>query len=133
MGYSDIERAREGQAALRRIIDGYVGPGADRRALRRVVDVCGELSDAVDDDYCRTKVHSIAEYAAELLSQAEPRARGAIRGVDSLRQQIRGALELLHSRLHSLEHARRYSPLAAGRLRPLQVERAEPHAGTPGK
>ena len=121
MGYSDIERAREGQAALRRIIDGYVGPGADRRALRRVVDLCGELADAVNDDYCRAKVHSIAEYAAELLSQAEPRARGAIPGVDFLRQQIRGALELLQSRLYSLEHARRYGQLARGAYGPAQV------------
>jgi len=55
MGYPDIERARAGQAALQRIIDGYAGPGADRRALRRVVDLCRELADAVDDDYCRER------------------------------------------------------------------------------
>jgi hypothetical protein len=107
MGYPDIERAREGQAALRRIIEGHAGPGADLRALRRVVDLCRELGDAVDDDYCREKVRSVAEYSAELLSQGGHRARGALSGVDFLRQQIRGALELLQSRLYSLERARR--------------------------
>lgn len=107
MGYPDIERAREGQAALRRIVEGHAGPGADLRALRRVIDLCRELGDAVDDDYCREKVRSVSEYAAELLSQGEHRARGALSGVDFLRQQIRGALELLQSRLYSLERARR--------------------------
>lgn len=107
MGYPDIERAREGQALVRRIVEGYTGPGADRRALRRVVDQCRELADAVDDEYCREKVHVVAEYAAELLSQGEHRARGALSGVDFLRQQIRAALELFQSRLYSLERARR--------------------------
>ena len=108
MGYPDIQRAREGQAALQRIIDGYAGPGADLRKLRRVVDLCREVLDAIDDDYCREKIRQIAEYPAELLSQAEHRARGAISGVDFLRQQIRAALELLESRLYSLERARRF-------------------------
>ena len=121
MGYPDIERAREGQAALRRIIDGYVGPGANARALRRAVDLCRGIADAVDDEYCREKAHSVAEYAAELLSQAEPRARGAIPGVDFLRQQIHGALELLQSRLYSLERARRYGQLARAAHGPAQV------------
>lgn len=112
MGYPDIDRAREGQAALRRIIDAYVGPGADPRALRRVVDLCRSITDAVDDHYCREKVHSVVECAAELLSQAEPRARGAIPGIDFLRRQIGSALELLQSRLYSLERTRRYGQLA---------------------
>ena len=46
MGYPDIERARDGQAALRRIIEAYAGPGADLRALRRVVDLCREVQAA---------------------------------------------------------------------------------------
>ena len=108
MGYPDIERARDGQAALGRIIDAYAGPGTDLRALRRVVDLCREMSEAIDDDYCREKIRAVAEYAAELLSQAEHRARGSMSGVDFLRQQIRGALELLQSRLYSLERARRF-------------------------
>ena len=108
MGYPDIDRAREGQQALRRIVDAYVGPGADLRALRRVVDLCREVQDAIEDDYCREKIRTIAEYSAELLSQAEHRARGAISGIDFLRQQVRAALELLQSRLYSLEQGRRF-------------------------
>ncbi len=107
MGYPDIDRARVSEAALRRIIDAYVGPGADLRALRRVVDLCRQVQDAIEDDYCREKIRAIAEYSAELLSQAEHRARGPLSGIDFLRQQIRGALELLQSRLYSLERARR--------------------------
>jgi hypothetical protein len=118
MGYPDIERAREGQAALQRIIDGYVGPGADARALRRVVDLCRDVSEAIDDEYCREKVRSVAEYSAELLSQAEPRARGAIAGADFLRRQIRAALELLQSRLYSLERLRRYGQFARANFGP---------------
>ena len=108
MGYPDIDRARDGQQALRRIIDAYAGPGADLRAPRRVVDLCREVQDAIEDDYCREKVRAIAEYSAELLSQAEHRARGALSGIDFLRQQIRAALELLQSRLYSMEQARRF-------------------------
>ena len=116
MGYPDIERLREGQAALQRLVDGYVGPGADLRALRRMVDVCREMSEATDDEYCREKIRVIVEYAAELLSQGEHRPRGALPGIDWLRQQIRGALELLQSRLYSLERARRVGQ--AGFVRP---------------
>ena len=108
MGYPDIDRAREGQQALRRVIDAYAGSGADLRALRRVVDHCREVQDAIEDDYCREKIRTIAEYSAELLSQAEHRTRGALSGVDFLRQQIRAALELLQSRLYSMERARRF-------------------------
>ena len=54
------------------------------------------------------KIRAIAEYSAELLSQAEHRARGPLSGIDFLRSQIRGALELLQSRLYSLERARRF-------------------------
>jgi len=108
MGYPDIDRTRDVQAALRRIIDGYTGPGADLRALRRVVDLCREVQDAVEDEYCREKIRMIAESSAELLSQAEHRARGALSGIDFLRQQIRAALELLQSRLYSLERTRRF-------------------------
>jgi len=108
MGYPDIDRAREGQAALGRIIAAHAGPGPDLRALRRVVDLCRDLGEAVEDDYCRDKVRALAEYAAELLSQSELRPRGAVPGAEFLRRQIRGALELLQSRLYSLERARRY-------------------------
>lgn len=116
MGYPDIERARAGQAALQRIIDGHPGPGADLRALRRVVDLCRELGDAVEDDYCRSKIHLVCEYAAELLSQGEHRARGALPGAEFLRREIRAALELLQSRLYSIERARRHGEQAVARV-----------------
>ena len=115
MAYPDIERARAGQTALQRIIDGHAGPGADLRALRRVVDLCHELSDAVDDGYCREKIRVVSEYAAELLSQGEPRARGALPGAEFLRREIRGALELVQSRLYSIERVRRHGEQALGR------------------
>jgi hypothetical protein len=110
MGYPDIDRAREGCSALRRIVEAYAGPGADLRALRRVVDLCREMQDAVEDHYCLEKIRAVAEYSAELLSQVEHRARGPLSGIDFLRQQIRAALELLQSRLYSMERARRVGP-----------------------
>jgi len=115
MGYPDIERARESQAAIRRIVEAHAGPGANLRALRRTVDLCREISESVDDDYCREKVRTVLEYAAELLSRAEHRARGALSGADFLRQQIRSALELVQSRLYSIERARRHGERALAR------------------
>jgi hypothetical protein len=108
MGYPDIQRAREGQVALQRIVDGHAGPGTDLRALRRVVDLCRDVSEAIDDEYCRAKIRMVAEYSAELLSRGEHRARGALSGVDFLRHQVHSALELLESRLYSLERSRRF-------------------------
>ena len=113
MGYPDIDRAREGSSALRRIVEAYAGPGADLRALRRVVDLCRDLQDAIDDEYYLQKVRAVAEFSAELLSQDEHRARGPLSGIDFLRQQIRAALELLQSRLYSMERARRVGPAFA--------------------
>ena len=115
MGYPDIQRAREGGGALQRIIERYAGDGADLRALRRMVDVCREMAEAIDDDYCREKVRVVAEFAAELLSRDEHRARGTMPGADFLRQQIRSALELLESRLYSLERSRRFGQQAFAR------------------
>lgn len=115
MGYPDIQRAREGQSALQRIVQAHVGDRADLRALRRVVDLCRDVSEAIDDEYCREKVRLVAEYSAELLSSGQHRPRGAIPGVDFLRQHIRAALELLESRLYSLERARRFGQPAFAR------------------
>ena len=115
MGYPDIQRARDGQSALSHIIQRHLGTSADLRALRRVVDLCREVADAIDDQYCREKVRLVAEYSAELLSQDQHRARGAMPGAEFLRQQIRGALELLESRLYSLERMRRFGQQAFAR------------------
>jgi hypothetical protein len=105
MSYPDLELARNRQAMLRHLIDEHVGPAADPRRLRRVLAVCEQLCEAVDDAYCREKVRAIEECAAELLSASEHRARGAIAGADFLRQQINAALELVESRLYCLEAA----------------------------
>jgi len=108
MGYPDIERVRDGSAALRRIVEGHAGPGPNLRAVRRVVDVCREMAEAIDDSYCQEKIHLLTEYCAELLSQGQR--------IEFLREQIRAALELLQSRLYSLERARRAGK--AGFVRP---------------
>jgi hypothetical protein len=107
MGYPDIDLARRQQAALRRVIDEH-GGGADPRRLRRALALCQELGATIDDEYCRRKLLSLEECAAELLSGPEPRARGALTGGEFLRRKIREALELLLSRLYSLEQARRF-------------------------
>lgn len=112
MGYPDIELARSRQATLRRVIDEHEGAAADPRRLRRVLALCGEICDAVDDEYCRDKVRAVEDCAAELLSTSEHRSRGAVPGAEFLRQQIRNALELVQSRLYSLERLRRHGQLA---------------------
>lgn len=104
MVYPDIERVRDGQAALRRIVDAHAGPAPNLRAVRRVVDVCRDMGEAIDDSYCQEKIRLLTEYCAELLSQGQR--------IDFLREQIRAALELLQSRLYSLERARRVGQAA---------------------
>ena len=116
MGYPDIERVRDGEAAVRRIVEAHAGPGPDPRALRRIVDACRQMADAIEDEYCQQKIRLLTEYCAELLSQGQR--------IDFLRQQIRAALELLQSRLYSLERARRVGQPA------LVAAAAKPAFGT---
>lgn len=121
MGSSDLTRtdldlARRQQAALRRVIDEHAGGGVDFRRRRRALALCRDLAATVDDDYCRRKLLLIEECAAELFSSAEPRARGSVPGGEFLRNRIREALELLQSRLYSLERARR-----SGQLVPMSA------------
>lgn len=105
----DLDLARRQQAALRRVIEERATAGVDFRRLRRALALCRELAaTTVDDDYCRRKVLIVEECAAELFSIAEPRARGSVPGSEFLRARIREALELLQSRLYSLERARRF-------------------------
>jgi hypothetical protein len=104
---TDLDLAGRHQAALQRLIDEHTG-GMDPRRLRRALALCRELAAALDDDYCRRKMLLIEECAAELLSTAEPRARGNLPGADFLRNRIREALELVQSRVYSLERARRF-------------------------
>ncbi len=114
----DLDLARRQQAALLRLIEEHAGAGVDFRRLRRALALCRELAASVDDDYCRRKVLVVEECAAELFSIAEPRARGSIPGAEFLRTRIREALELVQSRLYSLERARRMGePTLASGLR----------------
>lgn len=100
---ADLEAARGHHAALKLIIARHVGSNADLRALRRVVDLCRGLSDVLDDEYCREKVRQLAEYASEMLAHSEHHRWG----VDFLKRQIGDALELIDSRLYSLEFLQR--------------------------
>jgi hypothetical protein len=111
MQIADLEAARSHHSALKLIIVRHVGSNADLRALRRVVDLCGDLTDALDDEYCRGKVRTVAEYACEMLAHSEHHRWG----VDFLKRQIGDALELIDSRLYSLEFTRR-GPLRAAAL-----------------
>jgi len=103
MQIADLEAARSHHSALKLIIVRHVGSNADLRALRRVVDVCRSLTDALEDEYCREKVRVIVEYACEMLAHSEHHRWG----VDFLKRQIGDALELIDSRLYSLEYVRR--------------------------
>ena len=103
MQIADLEAARSHHSAIKLIVVRHVGSNADLRALRRVVDLCRGLSDALDDEYCREKVRTLAEYACEMLAHSEHHRWG----VDFLKRQIRDALELIDSRLYSLEFVRR--------------------------
>jgi hypothetical protein len=109
MAYADLDEARKHHAALKLILGRCGGDAADLRALARVVELCRGASEAVADEYCREKIRLVSEFAAELLAHGDHRkwSRDAVSGVDFLRQQIMNALELLHSRLYSLELMRR--------------------------
>ena len=111
MQIADLEAARSHHSAIKLIVVRHVGSNADLRALRRVVDLCRSLSDALDDEYCREKVRQLVEYASEMLAHSEHHRWG----VDFLRRQIGDALEMIDSRLYSLELTRR-GPLRAAAL-----------------
>lgn len=93
-------------SALQRLIDGHAGSGADLRRLRCALTICRDLFAALEDEYCRRKLLVVEEYAAELLCAGQPR--------DYLRQRIREALELVQSRLYSLERSWLFGKPAPG-------------------
>ena len=103
MIHADLEAARRHHSALKLIVARHVGEAADLRALRRVVDLCRGLSEALEDEYCREKTRVVAEYACEMLAHSEHHRWG----VDFLKRQIGDALELIDSRLYSLEFLQR--------------------------
>jgi hypothetical protein len=107
--YSDLDHARAQHAALRQIVERHVGSAADYRALRRVLEHCRRAANAVDDRYCRDKLRLVEDFCAEMFSNGEHRKweRDSMPGVQFLKLQILGALELFNSRLYSLEALRR--------------------------
>lgn len=106
---ADLEAARSHHSAIKLIVARHVGSDADLRALRRVVDLCRSLSEALDDEYCREKVRLVAEYASEMLAHSDHHRWG----VDFLKRQIGDALELIDSRLYSLQYPQRGTAQAA--------------------
>ena len=102
---TNIGLVRGHLAALQEIVRKHSAGGPDWGALRRVVALCHEAGEALEDDYCRAKLHLIAEHAAELFASAEHGRwrRDSMSGAVFLTLQILNALELCHSRLYSLE------------------------------
>jgi len=105
---TDVGLVRNHLAALQDLVRKHSSGGPDWRALRRVVSLCQEASDALDDDYCRAKLHVVAEYCAELFSSPEHGRwrRESMSGAVFLTLQILNALELCNSRLYTLEATR---------------------------
>lgn len=106
---TNLEAARRCHLALREIFMRHAGQVADPRALRQVLDLCEIASAASQDAYCREKLRVIGEYAAELLGNGDRArwGRDCATGAEFLRQQVLNALELLASRLYSMEALRR--------------------------
>ncbi|TMA22986.1 MAG: hypothetical protein E6J87_25780 [Deltaproteobacteria bacterium] len=102
---TDVALARRHHAALKDLFTRQSGEAADFRALRRVLGLCQEASEAVDDAYCREKLRVVGEFAAEMLSHSEHGrwGRDSMSGAEFLRQQVLNALELFASRLYSIE------------------------------
>jgi hypothetical protein len=112
---TNIGLVRKHLAALQELVRMHSGGAPDWRALRRVVSLCQDASDALDDDYCRAKLHVVSEYCAELFSSPEHGRwrRDSMSGAVFLTLQILNALELCSSRLYSLEATRLTGRLGA--------------------
>ncbi len=106
---ADLDVARQYHAALKQQFGRYEGDRSDHRALRRVIALCEDAAQALDDDYCRQKLRLVGDYAAELVSASDHAkwGRDSQSGAEFLRQQVLNALELYASRLYSLEALRR--------------------------
>jgi hypothetical protein len=106
---ADLEAARRYHMALRQIFIRHTGEVADRRALRRALALCNAIDASAGDAYCREKLRVVREYAAEMLGGTDHAkwSRDRLSGTEFLRQQVLNALELLASRLYSLEALQR--------------------------
>lgn len=109
MPTTDLEAARRHHKALKQFFVSHTGEAPDLRALRRVLTLCDAASAAVEDEYCREKLRLVSEYAAEMLGRGDHARWGpdAMSGAEFLRQQVLNGLELLASRLYSLDALRR--------------------------
>jgi hypothetical protein len=109
MQTTDLEAARRHHKALKQLFIAHTGEAADLRGLRRVLTLCDAASMAIQDDYCREKLRLVGEYAAEMLGRGDHAKWGqdSLSGVAFLRQQVLNALDLLASRLYSLEALQR--------------------------
>ena len=105
----DLEAARRHHHALKHFFVSHTGVTPDLRALRRVLTLCESASAATDDEYCREKLRLVSEYAAQMLGRGDHARWGldAMSGIEFLRQQVLNGLELLASRLYSLEALQR--------------------------
>jgi hypothetical protein len=115
--YADINLARNHQVSLKDLINRHPGSGADWRALRRVLALCQAATDAIDDEYCRAKLHLVSECAGELFSYDGKRA-------EFLKLQILNALDLYSSRLYNIEAARRPPSLRKAQFARLREQTA---------
>jgi hypothetical protein len=106
---TDLEAARRYHLRLRQVFIRHTGDAANRRALRRVLALCDAAGAATGDAYCRDKLRVVSEYAAEMLGRTDHAkwGRDTLSGTEFLRQQVLNALELLASRLYSLEALQR--------------------------
>jgi hypothetical protein len=111
---TDLALARRLHSALKEIFARQAGEGADLRdlrALRRVLALCEAGVEALDDAYCHQKLRLVGEYAAELLTHSDHAkwGRDSASGAEFLRQQVLNALELIASRLYSIETLRQHA------------------------
>jgi hypothetical protein len=110
MPTTDLDAARRHHRALKQFfISSAPSEAPDLRALRRVLTLCDAASVAARDEYCRDKLRLVSGYAAEMLGRGDHGRWDcdSMTGSEFLRQQVLNALELLASRLYSLEALRR--------------------------
>jgi hypothetical protein len=87
---NDLRRAKEIERELRAVFRALTGPPG-KATLRKVSALCAEARTAVDDEYCRTKVATILDYARTLSSANAPDQALLLRieeTLDSLGKQL---------------------------------------------
>lgn len=97
----DLQHARNVQSALQDILERQAVRSRDMAALGRIHALCRDAAAATEDEYCRTRLHLIADYATELLGSDNhcKWESGTLSGAEFLRRRIREALELYRGRI----------------------------------